>query len=91
MRQLVFRSADVYCQITNNFLLAQHHHFILEQKEGEKGLRPERQRERKCVRDRESPKMELASVLKTAVGRRINYFENSENQTQGLHFPEKLF
>jgi len=39
-----------------------------------------RERERECVRDRESLKMELESVLKTAVGRRINYFESSENQ-----------
>jgi hypothetical protein len=30
--------------------------------------------ERECVRDRESLKMELASILKMAVGRRMNYF-----------------
>ncbi len=30
--------------------------------------------ERKCARDRESLKMELAPVLKMAVGRGINYF-----------------
>jgi len=32
------------------------------------------------VRDRETLKMRLASFLKMAVGRRINYFETSENQ-----------
>ncbi len=40
----------------------------------------DRERESVCVRDGESLKMELASVLKMAVGRRINYFESSENQ-----------
>jgi hypothetical protein len=34
----------------------------------------ETERERECVRDRESLKMELASILKMAVGRRINFF-----------------
>ncbi len=34
----------------------------------------ETERERVCARDRELLKMELASVLKTTVGRRINYF-----------------
>jgi hypothetical protein len=54
--------------------------FILEQKEGEKGKHPERQRERVSARDGALLKMELESVLKTAVGERINYFEGSENQ-----------
>ncbi len=46
-----------------------------------KGLAPgETERERVCVRDGESLKMRLASVPKMAVGRRINYFESSENQ-----------
>jgi len=48
-----------------------------------KGLAPretERERESVCVRDGESLKMRLASVLKMAIGRRINYFESSENQ-----------
>jgi hypothetical protein len=33
-----------------------------------------------CVRDGALLKLRLASVLKTAVGRRMNYFESSENQ-----------
>ena len=73
MRQLVFRSADVYCQITNN-------HFYVTPSvlywNGKKGKQAscQRDRERVCARDGESLKMELASVVKTAVGRRINYF-----------------
>jgi hypothetical protein len=56
MRQLVFRSADVYCQNLNNLNLRNIIIFILEQKEGEKGKRPERQRERErvCVCERRS-------------------------------------
>ncbi len=80
MRQLVFRSADIYCQNLNNLNLHNIIIFILERKEGEKGKRPERQRERVCARDGVLLKMWLASVLKTAVGERINYFESSENQ-----------
>ncbi len=80
MRQLVFRSADIYCQNLNNLNLRNIVIFILEQKEGEKGKRPERQRERVCARDRSLLKMGLASVLKTAIGEKINYFESSENQ-----------
>jgi hypothetical protein len=37
MRQLVFRSADVYCQNLNKLNLRNIVIFILEQKEGEKG------------------------------------------------------
>jgi hypothetical protein len=79
MRQLGFRSADVYCQITYNFYL---HNNVILYSNGKKGKRAsaQRDRERECVRDGESLKMELASVLKTVVGRRINYFEISENQ-----------
>ena len=33
-----------------------------------------RETERECARDGELLKMELAFILKTAVGRRINYF-----------------
>ncbi len=44
-----------------------------------KGLAPG-ETERVCVRDGELLKMELASILKMAVGRGINYFESSENQ-----------
>jgi hypothetical protein len=49
---------------------------------GKKGKRASawRDRERVSARDGALLKMELASVLKTAVGERINYFESSENQ-----------
>ncbi len=79
MRQLGFRSADVYCQITINFYLCNN---IILYSNGKKGERAScwRDREKECVRDGESLKTELASVLKTAVGRGINYFENSDNQ-----------
>jgi hypothetical protein len=81
MRQLVFRSADVYCQNLNNSKLAQHRHFYTGMERRGKGLAPrETERERVCVRDRALLKMWLASVLKMTVGRRINYFESSENQ-----------
>ncbi len=50
MRQLVFRSADVYCQNLDNLNLRNIVIFILERKEGEKGRRPERQRESVCER-----------------------------------------
>ncbi len=52
MRQLVFRSADVYCQNLNNLNLRNIVIYILEQKEGEQGKRLERQRESVCERDR---------------------------------------
>jgi hypothetical protein len=42
-----------------------------------KGLAPG---ETVCARDRMLLKLRLASVLKIAIGRRINYFETSENQ-----------
>ncbi len=45
-----------------------------------KGLAPG-ETESENVRGGESLKMELASIPKKAVGRRINYFDNSENQT----------
>jgi len=50
MRQLVFRSKDFYCQSLNNLHLRNIVIFILERKEGEKGKRPERQRESVCKR-----------------------------------------
>ncbi len=58
MRQLVFRSADIYCQIVNNLYLHNigNRHFILEWKEGEKGKHPERQRESVCERRRVTEK-----------------------------------
>ncbi len=50
MRQLVFRSADFYCQNLNNLNLHNIVIFIQERKEGEKGQRLERQRESVCER-----------------------------------------
>ncbi len=55
MRQLVVRSADVYCQIVNNLYLRNIVIFILEQKEGEKPS-ARRDRERVCVRWRVAEK-----------------------------------
>ncbi len=79
MRQLVFRSTDVYCQNLNNLNLHNIVIFILERKEGKKGQRPERHRERVC--ERQSVTENVVGVCsKTAIGRRINYFESSENQ-----------
>jgi hypothetical protein len=66
-------SADVYCKITNNFYLLNNIILYLNGKKGERAC-CWRDREREWARDGESLKMELASVLKTAVGRRINYF-----------------
>ncbi len=39
-----------------------------------------------CARDREWLKMELASVVKTAIGRRMNYFEISRNPNLRIMF-----
>ncbi len=66
MRQLVFRSADVYCQnLNNNFYAVS----IVLYSNGRKGKRANcrRDRERACARDGEWLKTELASVVKTAV------------------------
>ncbi len=74
MRQLVCMSADIYCQITNNVYLRNDIILYSNGKEGKKAS-AQRDRERECARDVELLKMELASVLKTAVGRRINYLK----------------
>jgi hypothetical protein len=69
MRQLVW-SADVYCQINNN---QKHGGSSYLYSNGKKGKRAScrRDRERECVRDREWLKIELASVVKMAVGERL--------------------
>jgi hypothetical protein len=53
MRQLVCMSADIYCQITNNFYL---HNNITLYSNGKKGERAscQRNRERESVRETES-------------------------------------
>jgi hypothetical protein len=78
MRRLVCMSADVYCQITNNHFYATPTFFY---SNGKKGKRAScrRDRERVCARDGAGLKTELASVIKTVVGRRISYFEISGN------------
>jgi hypothetical protein len=85
MRQLGFRSADVYCQITNNHL---HAAMLVLYSNGKKGERAscQRDRERECARDGEWLKMELASIVKTAVGRRMIYFGISRYATVKINF-----
>ncbi len=43
--------------------------------------------ERECSRDGEWLEIKLASVVKTVVGRRINYFEISGNSNVRIMFP----
>jgi hypothetical protein len=78
-------SADVYCQITNNDFYATSTFLY---SNGKKGKRAscQRDRERVCARDGEWLKMELASVIKMAIGRRINYFGITENSKVGITF-----
>ncbi len=52
MRQLGFRSADVYCQITNKFYLHNEVILYLNRKKGKRAS-ARRDRERECVRDGE--------------------------------------
>jgi hypothetical protein len=67
MRQLVCRSADIYCQITNNFYLRNN---IILYSNGKKGKRAscQRDRERECARDGESLKMEPLEEGLTILG-----------------------
>jgi hypothetical protein len=69
MRQLVCMSADVYCQITNNHFYAPPSFLYWNGKKGKRAS-CQRDRERECVRDGEWLKMELASVIKTVVGKK---------------------
>jgi hypothetical protein len=85
MRQLGCMSADVYCQITNNHFYATPSFLYWNGKKG-KRVSCHRDRERVCARDREWLKMELTSIVKTAVGRRINYFEISREPTVRITF-----
>jgi hypothetical protein len=78
MRQLGCMSADIYCQITNNDFYATPSLLYSNRKKGK--------RARECARDREWPKMELASVVKMAVGRGINYLEISRNSNISITF-----
>jgi hypothetical protein len=85
MRQLGCMSADVYCQITNNHFYATPSFLHWNRKKG-KRARCQRDIERVCARDGEWLKMELASVVKMAVGRRINYFEISREPNIRIMF-----
>jgi hypothetical protein len=60
-------SADVYCQIINNQKHGQSSYSYQNGKKGKKASY-RRYRERVCVRDRESLKMEVTSVVKMAIG-----------------------
>ncbi len=84
MRWLVCMSAEVYCQITNN-------HFYATPKflysNGKKGIRASCRRERERVCQRWSVAKNKVSVCgKTAVGRRISYFEISGNSNVRIRF-----
>ncbi len=78
MRQLGCMSADIYCHITNNHFYATPAFLYSNGKKG-KWASCRRDRERECARDGEWLEIKLASVVKTVVGRRINYFEISGN------------
>ncbi len=82
MRQLGCMSADVYCQISNNHFYAKVSYLYSNGKRG-KGLAA---RDRVCARDGEWLKTELASVVKMAVGRRMNYFEYSREPNIRITF-----
>ena len=70
MRQLGCMSADVYCQNLNNRSYAETSYLYSNGKKG-KRARCQRDRESVCVRDGEWLKIELASVVKTAVGEQL--------------------
>jgi hypothetical protein len=70
MRQHICISADVYCQKLNNRSYAEASYLYSNGKKG-KQARCQRDQERECVRDGEWLKIELASIVKTAVGERL--------------------
>jgi hypothetical protein len=80
-------SADVYCQKTNNHFYATPSFLYSNGKKGKRAsCQRDRERERESARDREWLKMELASVVKTAIGRGINYFEISKTSNVRITF-----
>ena len=65
----------------------ENHHIYTRMERRGKGLAAgETQRERVCARDNEWLKMELASIVKTAVGGRINYLEISREPNVRITF-----
>ncbi len=78
MRQLSCMSAGLYCQKSNHNLYATTSYLYSNAKKGKRAS-CQRDRDRECARDGEWLKMELAFVVKTAVGRRMNYFEISRD------------
>jgi hypothetical protein len=86
MRQLGCMSADIYCQITNNHFYATLSFLYSNRKKGKRASWLKRQRESVCARDGEWLKMELASIVKTAVGRGVDYFEISRNSNIRIMF-----
>ena len=60
-------SADIYCQIVNNQQHGQSSYLYQTKRRG-KEASCRRDRERVCVRDGESLKIEVASIVKMAVG-----------------------
>ncbi len=74
MRQLVCLSADIYCQITNNFYLCNN---IILYSNGKKGKRASTRRDRERERVFERRRVAENGVgvcCKMVVGRRMNYF-----------------
>ncbi len=86
MRHLVCMSADIYCQITNNFYL---HNNIILYSNGKKGKRAscrrDRERESMCARDGVAENG-VGVCCKMAVGRRINYFGISREPNTRITF-----
>ncbi len=83
-------SADIYCQKLNNWSYAEMSYLYSNRKKG-KQVRCQKDRERECVRDREYLKIELVSVVKTAVGERLTILGKSRIMMLRLHRHEKLF
>ncbi len=68
MRQLVFRSADIYCQKLNNLKCTLALFLYANGKKG-KQANSERDRERECASVNIAERWALASVIKMAVGK----------------------
>ncbi len=89
MRQLVFRSADIYCQNINNPKMHTRDLFIHERKEGETGKQRERQKKRECECGCIVERRMMVSVIKT--DRWKNPLASFGISWKGLPFSDKLF